>query len=280
MRCAWKQLLAILPPKYRSQVEAAGREQLEQIRLGVGSCPQLQLGGKPHWLPEPAVQADVDYVINAASRYSPWTAATMAQGYLTAPGGHRIGLCGEAVCRGGSMEGLRRVQSVCIRVAKDYPGIARSADFAAGSVLILGAPGWGKTTLLRDLIRRRSESSAVAVVDERRELFPEGFSQGKHLDVLSGCPKHQALERLLRTMSPECIAVDEITEQTDAQALLKANHCGVCLLATAHAASLEDFQKRQVYRPLVEQRVFSWVILLHRDKSYTLERMVPCAANG
>lgn len=276
MRCAWKELLAILPPALRLEVDKQGRADLMELRLRLNLPPELVMAGGSRWLNVPVTREDLRHCINNASRYSPWNAATMAQGYLTAPGGHRLGICGEAVVKDGRMTGLREVTSICIRVARDLPGIAAAAASLPGSILILGAPGWGKTTLLRDLIRQLSDRRVhTAVVDERGELFPQGggFPQGCCTDVLSGCSKAHGIEALLRGMGPDCIAVDEITASDDCGALLRAAFCGVRLLATAHAGSLADFRHRSVYRPLVEARVFSTALVLCRDKSYKLERM-------
>lgn len=273
MMCAWNELLAILPHRIRGEVDRLGKSSLQELRLRINAPPELILGQKRIWLKECTVRQDLNFVINAASRYSPWSAASAAQGYLTVSGGHRIGICGEVICKDGVVTGIREVYSLCIRVARDFPGIARDLAMLTGSVLILGAPGWGKTTLLRDLIRQISEIQAVAVVDERGELFPDGFQQGKQVDVLSGCPKVIGIEMLLRTMGPECIAVDEITAEADCQALIQAANCGVRLLATAHAASLSDFRCRRVYRLLAEQNVIDTLLILRRDKSYVTERM-------
>ena len=191
---------------------------------------------------------------------------------VTAPGGHRIGLCGEVVCKDGIVTGIREISSLCIRVARDFPGIAKRAADAPGSILILGAPGWGKTTLLRDLIRQIGEKQCVSVVDERGELFPEGLERGKKTDVLTGCPKSPGIDMVLRTMGPDCIAVDEITAEADARALLRAVNCGVRLLATAHGTSAADLRRRSVYRPLAESGVFQTLLILRQDKSFRAER--------
>ena len=216
---------------------------------------------------------DLNFVVNIASRYSPWAAQSVAQGYITAPGGHRIGLCGDAVVQNGCMTGIRTIRSLCIRIARDFPGIADKAAEFQGSILLLGPPGSGKTTLLRDLIRQISGSETVAVVDERGELFPQGcFTWGKSMDVLTGCSKIQGIDTVLRTMGPETIAVDEITAGEDCEALLRAGWCGVRLLATAHAASVEDLKNRALYRPLLETRLFEHILVLRRDKSWREER--------
>ena len=274
MMCNWDALLEILPPRIRRDVDALGRYTLQELRLRMGAQPELVLKRESLWLEKRCSKEDIAFCIQSASRYSPWTSASIKKGYLTAPGGHRIGLCGLALYQNGAMTGLREITSVCIRVARDFPGIARAAP-ANGSVLILGAPGWGKTTLLRDLIRERARDKTVGVVDERGELFPEGFDSGKKTDILRGCRKPEGLELMLRTMSPACIAVDEITAVEDCNGLIRAAGCGVSLLATAHAASLEEFHSRNIYRPLAEKGIFQWILLMHPDKHFTTERMMP-----
>lgn len=273
MMCAWKELLSVLPVWMRAEVDAIGKEGLQELRLRLNVPPELVLGNGRRWLRREAVQEDLDYCVNAASRYSPWMAATAAFGYITAPGGHRIGLCGDVVVRDGTVTAMRKVNALCIRVARDFPGIAEGAEALGGSILILGPPGWGKTTLLRDLCRKIGEREHVSVVDERMELFPEGIQRCRGVDVLSGCPKPSGIDRVLRTMGPDSIAVDEITAEEDCRALLQAAHCGVRLIATAHGTSVQDFRSRRIYRPLAELGVFDHCLVLRRDKSFGTERI-------
>lgn len=276
MRCAWQELLSILPPKLRPEIDNYRKADLRELRLRLDQPPELVLSCGSKWLNTAISRDDLRQCINNASRYSPWNAATAGQGYLTAPGGHRLGICGEAVTKEGIMTGFREITSLCIRVARDFPGIAARAAGLSGSTLILGAPGWGKTTLLRDLIRQLSDKGThIAVVDERGELFPEcsGFPRGPSTDVLTGCPKHQGIETVLRTMGPDAVAVDEITAPEDCRALILAAYCGVRLLATAHAGELRDLHRSAVYKPLLDARVFSTALVLSPDKSFRLERM-------
>lgn len=280
MKCAWNQLLAILPIWMRQEVDVLGKDTLQELRLRAGFPPELICGSNAFKLDTAITTKDLVYVINTASQYSPWAAYTAAQGYITAPGGHRIGICGEAVQTNGAMTGIRCPGSLCIRVSRDITGLLGKGELFTGSVLIIGKPGSGKTTLLRELIRMRSEcgTGSIGVVDERGEVFPPAadFQRGSRTDVLNGCPKAEGIELLLRTMGPETIAMDEITSEKDCRALIHGAWCGVSLLATAHAASKNDLFSRQVYRPLVQEGIFDTLIILQPDKSWRAERMKLC----
>lgn len=273
MRCAWEELLKILPGWMQGDVDHLGRESLQELRLRQGYPPELICANKEATLRRPVSGEDLKRIVHVASAYSPWAASTIGQGYVTAPGGHRIGICGEVVASDAGMTGIRVVTSLCVRVARDLPGIAQGLDGVGGSVLIIGRPGSGKTTLLRDLIRLRSRKQSMAVVDEREELFPLGYDTGPRTDILRGCPKVQGVDILLRTMGPGAIAVDEITAAADCEALLRACWCGVDLLATAHAGSREDLYHRPVYEPLLKSGVFKTLVILRSDKTWHMERM-------
>lgn len=265
-----KELMSILPPRLRREAEQAAPW---EIRMRLDMPTELADGRGSRWLDDRTSREELNFVVNTASRYSPWAAQTMSKGFLAAPGGHRIGLGGQVVVDRGSVTGLRTVDSVCIRVARDVTGIGKPFAGLDGSVLILGPPGSGKTTLLRDLCREISRRRTVAVVDERGELFPEGFRRGPGMDVLSLCPKPEGIDMALRTLGPAVIALDEITGESDAQALLRAGWCGVRLVATAHAGSLRDLQTRPIYRSLTQARLFEHILICSRDKSRPTERM-------
>lgn len=273
MTCAWDALLNVLPVWLRPDVDRLGAQRLQELRLRLDAPAELVLSDRLTRLDRKVCTEDLKFCVNTASRYSPWTAETIAKGYITAMGGHRIGLCGEVACKNGAVATIREIQSINIRVCRDFPGIGDAVS-VNGSVLILGAPGWGKTTLLRDIARRLSGTETVAVVDERGELFPGGICRGVRMDVLTGCPKPLGIDMVLRTMGPAWIAVDEITAASDMQALLQCAGCGVKLLATAHGTDLKDLQSRPAYRPLLEHRIFQTIVVLRPDKSFSVERMM------
>jgi len=259
------ELLSILPQRLRQE----DYETATELRLRLGRPPRLVTLKGHRDLSGTVEDRDLSYTINAASRYSPWNARTLREGYLTAPGGHRIGVCGE-----GTGEGFSRITSLCIRIARDVRGIAQDLP-TDGSLLLLGPPGSGKTTLLRDLIRMVSKTNAVSVVDERMELFPEGFAPGENTDVLLGVDKARGIDMVLRAMGPEVIALDEITSSSDCEALVKAAWCGVRLLATAHASGVSDLFARSVYRPLAESGLFQRAVVLDSRRRWQIEEVRP-----
>ena len=197
----------------------------------------------------------------------------LKQGYFTAQGGMRVGVCGKISVRSGAIQSVSEVASLCIRIPREIRGCGVSlAELLFGkglsSALILSQPGMGKTTLLRDLIRIASESGwNVAVADERRELAAcwEGIPQmdvGPRTDVMDNCPKAQALPMLIRACAPQLVAADEIGDAADAAALLDARRCGVAVFATAHAGSFADAMRRESLARMLREGAFDRMVLL------------------
>ncbi len=175
----------------------------------------------------------------------------LRQGFLTIQGGHRVGICGKTVISEGKIKNIRNISFLNVRLARERKGCGEElipwlyeGDRLCHTVVV-SPPGCGKTTLLRDIIRLVSDGSRgfrgrkVGVVDERSELAAcyNGVPQndlGRRTDVLDGCPKVQGIELLLRSMSPEVIAVDELGGEKDMELIKKSVYCGCTILATVH----------------------------------------------
>ena len=277
---------ALLPPKWQRVARILPdwqKAQAEEIRLRVGHPLTVLLPEGEQWIEgqtQEVTSQDLEQLCDLVTAYSRYAVTEqMSQGYLTAPGGFRIGLCGSAVMQEGTCRNLRRLSSAIIRISKESIGISDDILYqivqnkAFSSTIIVASPGAGKTTLLRDLVRNLSngtgESPAfrVAVADERGEIagvyhgVPQ-FGIGCHTDVLDGAPKAIGIPMLLRSANPQIIAVDEITAREDLQAMMQAANCGVKLLATIHAADLQELKRKPLFAKLLGLQVFEKAITI------------------
>ena len=215
-----------------------------------------------------------------------------AKGFLTLPGGNRVGVAGTASLEGGQVRALRKVESLNFRVARSINGAAGELPqklFSKGtpSVLLAGEPGSGKTSVLRDLVGRLScgvtgRIFRAAVVDERCELGGCGrLDLGICTDVLSGYPKGAGMTAALRSLGPELLVCDEVGGEEEASALLESVSAGAALLCTAHGDSLAGLWKRPGIRKLLEAGVFDVLVLLgSRRESGRLREILRLCKEG
>lgn len=271
-------------------------EEIEEVRLRMDR-PLLLLGNHKETFidsqgiavpPEKGYRVQREDVLQALERMtqSSLYAAEeeMKQGFITLPGGHRVGITGEAILKNGEIQTLKHISALNIRLAKAIDGKAElilpkllKRDGSLYHTLILSPPRAGKTTLLRDMIRKLSDGSpalsirgqTVGVVDERRELAgmwqgSPAYNLGCRTDVLDGCPKRMGINMLIRSMSPQVVAVDELGHPEDVEAVLDALRTGVKILSTAHASNLEEALRRPTLRALFESGVFERVVVLSR----------------
>ncbi len=234
--------------------------------------------------------------MNLLSSYSRYAFEDkIRQGFLTIQGGHRVGLAGRVILDQTTGRGLVKtiapITFLNIRIARQVIGCAESVlpwlwrkgeaeehgkwnGQGAGQfydTLLISSPGMGKTTLLRDMIRLLSyQGMTVGVVDERSELAAchQGIPQndlGPRTDVLDGCSKADGMMMMVRTMTPQILAVDEVGTEEDHYALEYAMHCGSRMLATAHGSSWDEIRQRPILGRWLAEGRFGRYVLIERE---------------
>lgn len=279
-------ILYSLPPPVLDGLQRYGTlEQLEEVHLRKGRQTELMIRRKAVLLPYRATDWDLQILLDRATDYTLYAAEdALKEGFCTTRDGCRIGVAGTAVRQNGEITAIRDLSSLNLRVAKQIFGLAdclmETLHQQPGSVLILGAPGCGKTTLLRDTVRQISDrlEQRVGIADVRFELAgchlgAPVMDVGCRTDILSGGSKEACIMMLLRTMNPQWIAMDEITSREDVEVLSHCAYCGVHLLATAHAFNREDLRRRPVYRAMLRERMFLHLVQMASDGSYEILKL-------
>lgn len=305
-----KQVCPLLAPGVRHIVFNLAPDFLartEEIRLRHSRPLMLHLSGEEMFLSKngPVDEAekayfprgeDLEKSIELISRYSLYACeAELRQGYLTIPGGHRVGLGGRAVMEGNSIKVLCDISSLNFRIARQVRGAGEKVlpfllDRRSGRIyssLIVSPPRGGKTTLLRDLARVISNGDGilfkgkkVGIVDERSEIGGcfQGVPQldvGLRTDILDACPKAEGMMMMLRSLSPEVIVTDEIGREEDVKAIEEAIYTGVSVIASAHGSNLEEILRRPLLGALLQKNYFERLIFLStRRRPGTVEMIV------
>ncbi len=285
----WQRTAKQLPDKHKCCAEElrlrAGRPMTALLPDG-----EVIVGNKSDLV----APTDLEQLYDRITEYSRYAAsATVAQGFVTAKGGFRVGLCGTVVTQENGQRNLRCLSSANIRIGREIAGLGDEVlaqlfeDGRFCSTVIIAPPGAGKTTLLRDLIRSISDGGEgraplrIGLVDERGEVaamhhgHPQ-FDLGCHTDVLDGCPKAVGMEMLLRGCNPQIIAVDEITAREDLLMMAQAAHSGVALLGTLHGADVKEAKQKPLFRKLLQSGVFDRAVCIQRDGSahhYTVVKL-------
>lgn len=283
--------IELLPAAIKRKLLKNIDKNAEEIRLRLGTNATYVIDNREVEINDCLIgETDLLSVLEKATGASIHTAtAAMSEGYISYRG-IRIGICGKTSLKNGVFTGYRNINSLNIRIPREYKGICSSVikDLCRDgfeSTLIISPPGYGKTTVLREIIRVLSDYGyRISVADERDELSASrAFDLGLKSDVMSGMYKDMASIMMLRGMNPQIIAMDEITKPEDIKAISEICGCGVAVLASAHAANFSNLKQRPLYRELLALGEFKNIIIIENNKgkrNYLLERINTCDLLG
>lgn len=198
----------------------------------------------------------------------------ISNGFVTIFGGHRVGISGKPLYKDGKIYNIKDVSSLNFRVARQVIGagdkiinlIKKNETFE--NTLIISPPGVGKTTVLRDIVRQISNCGyEVSLIDERTEIAAcfNGIPQndvGKRTDVMDGVNKDDGIRMMVRSMRPDFVATDEIGTDDDAEAIMYAINSGVKVIATAHGNNIQDLNRSEGLKKLIEHGLFKKIIVM------------------
>lgn len=271
---AFKKAVELLPEHIKKQASTLKDRHVEEFRLRTGQPPTALICGTEEQIGTVRINPqDLWRCLEKATNASLHSASSqLCSGYASYCG-LRIGVCGAASIQKGEITGFKSYSSLAIRIPREFKGVCDSVckEILCGgfdNTLIIAPPGGGKTTALREILRKLSDSGKrVSLVDERNEIaaFHMGQAQfdiGSHTDVLTGVNKAQAAIMLLRGMNPQIVAMDEITKPQDIEAISEFYGCGVKTIATAHATDLRDMYGRKLYKEMLDSGIFRYLIII------------------
>jgi stage III sporulation protein AA len=304
------EVLKYMPKEIKTMIEEMPPlllESMEEVRLRQNKPIILYGGGREYIInkngqlvfdPQNAYICKLEDIKNAVSLITNFSLYSfeddIRNGFVTIDGGHRVGICGKAVLENGKVRTFRDISFINYRVARQVLGAADKVlhyilkeDNAVYNTLIISPPQCGKTTILRDIVRQISggipamgfKGKKVGLVDERNEIAACSLGLPKNdvgirTDVLDGCPKAEGIQIMVRSMSPEIIATDEIGRSDDAGAVLDAINAGVKIITTIHGSNIEDFLRKPALEKLHANLFERYIIMSRRQGVGTIEAVL------
>ena len=238
MRDDLEVLFAVLPPLVREALlRLDDREDILEIVLDLGRLPEARFPEREVVLSEQPITAeDLAYVVQRIGEFGDDNRAGIERTL------HRISAIRN---RKGVVVGL-----TC-RVGRAVQGtvaLIRDVIEQGRSILILGRPGVGKTTLLREAARVLADElgKRVVVVDTSNEIAGDGdiphpgIGRARRMQVARTAEQHQVMIEAVENHMPEVIVIDEIGTEAEAQAARTIAERGVQLVGTAHGRTLDN----------------------------------------
>ncbi|HEY9696536.1 MAG TPA: R3H domain-containing nucleic acid-binding protein [Trichocoleus sp.] len=243
------ELLDILPAEIQARLKAHPQcDWLIEVVLDLGRRPEARFPGKSEYLSEtPVSRADLDYCIERVGMFSGDNRAGIEQTlHRISAIRNRAGLVIGLTCRVG-------------RAVFGTIGMIRDLVETGQSILMLGRPGVGKTTALREVARVLADEldKRVVIIDTSNEIAGDGdiphpaIGRARRMQVARPELQHQVMIEAVENHMPEVIVIDEIGTELEASAARTIAERGVQLVGTAHGNEIENLIKNPTLSDLV-----------------------------
>ena len=231
-------LLEVLPPRIVAALQANGDlEDLLEVVLDLGRMPEARFPGGDVCLDEREVTSDdLEHVMQRVGDFGD---------------DHRAGIERTLHRISSILNRKGRVVGITCRVGRAVFGtikIIEDLAFSGQNILLLGRPGVGKTTMLREMARVLSEEAKkrVIIVDTSNEIAGDGdvphpaIGRSRRMQVTTPAKQHAVMIEAVENHMPQVIIIDEMGTEQEAAAARTIAERGVQLIATAHGNTLDN----------------------------------------
>lgn len=289
-------ILKCLPTQLAKLILEHNIQKLEEIRIRANKPVILKLGQVEIVLNYTITTNEIIGILQNICNNSIYTYQNqICNGFITLPGGNRVGIAGNVVIKDGQVSNISYIYSLNFRISHQINGasdnilkyVLDTENNTIFNTLIVSPPGAGKTTIIRDLAKRISNGINeinfrgldVSIIDERGEIaaMTKGITfndVGIRTDVLDNVPKSIGIRMAVRSMAPKVIIADEIGNKDDVNIINYAICSGVKCIFTAHGSNMEDLLKNNEINKIINLQLFSKIIFLDEKQKGKIKNVV------
>lgn len=289
-------ILKCLPTQLAKLILEHNIQKLEEIRIRANKPVILKLRQVEIVLNYTITTNEIIGILQNICNNSIYTYQNqICNGFITLPGGNRVGIAGNVVIKDGQVSNISYIYSLNFRISHQINGasdnilkyVLDTENNTIYNTLIVSPPGAGKTTIIRDLAKRISNGINeinfrgldVSIIDERGEIaaMTKGITfndVGIRTDVLDNVPKSIGIRMAVRSMAPKVIIADEIGNKDDVNIINYAICSGVKCIFTAHGSNMEDLLKNNEINKIINLQLFSKIIFLDEKQKGKIKNVV------